>query len=82
MSRTNGHLLQVSNLHLEREGHEILRGVNLVIDRGTVHVVLGGRRGKAARRRAGLRAVLAPVRGWSETRAVITCERRSETCPN
>jgi Fe-S cluster assembly ATP-binding protein len=37
----NGHLLQVFNLHVEREGHEILRGINLVVDRGSVHVMLG-----------------------------------------
>jgi Fe-S cluster assembly ATP-binding protein len=41
MDAQNGHLLQVYNLHVEREGHEILRGVNLVVDRGSVHVVLG-----------------------------------------
>jgi Fe-S cluster assembly ATP-binding protein len=41
MSQQNGHLMQVVNLHVQRDGHEILRGVNLVVDRGTVHVVLG-----------------------------------------
>ncbi len=37
----NGHLLQVHNLHVEREDYQILRSLNLVVDRGSVHVVLG-----------------------------------------
>ncbi|MFP3897617.1 MAG: ATP-binding cassette domain-containing protein [Anaerolineales bacterium] len=41
MDREDGHLLQVFDLHVERENYEILHNVNLVIDRGTVHVVLG-----------------------------------------
>lgn len=34
-------LLQVRDLWVSREGHEILRGVNLTVERGSVHVVLG-----------------------------------------
>ncbi len=34
-------LLQVQDLWVSREGHEILRGVNLAVARGSVHVVLG-----------------------------------------
>lgn len=41
MNTENGHLLQVFNLHVEREDYEILRSLNLVVDRGSVHVVLG-----------------------------------------
>lgn len=41
MDRGNDHLLQVFNLHVERENYEILHHLNLVVDRGTVHVVLG-----------------------------------------
>ena len=37
----NGHLLEVRNLRVERADHQILRGLNLVVDRGSVHVVLG-----------------------------------------
>jgi len=35
------HLLTVRDLHVARDGHEILRGVDLTVDEGTVHVVLG-----------------------------------------
>lgn len=38
---TNGHLLQIEDLHVQREQREILRGVNLTLDRGSVHAVLG-----------------------------------------
>jgi len=41
MSEQNGHLLEVVNLHVEREGYEILRGVNLIVDWGSVHVLVG-----------------------------------------
>lgn len=41
MNIENGHLLKVYNLHVEREDYEILRSLNLVVDRGSVHVVLG-----------------------------------------
>ncbi|MGI6367022.1 MAG: ABC transporter ATP-binding protein [Anaerolineae bacterium] len=34
-------LLQVQDLRVAREGHEILRGVDLQVDAGSVHVVLG-----------------------------------------
>ncbi len=34
-------LLQVTDLHVSREDHEILRGVDLAVERGTVHAVLG-----------------------------------------
>lgn len=37
----NGKLLQVSDLWVAREGHEILRGVDLTLAHGSVHVVLG-----------------------------------------
>jgi Fe-S cluster assembly ATP-binding protein len=34
-------VLEIKNVHLAREGHAILRGVNLTVQRGSVHVVLG-----------------------------------------
>ena len=34
-------LLQVTDLHVSRENHEILRGLDLAVQRGTVHAVLG-----------------------------------------
>jgi Fe-S cluster assembly ATP-binding protein len=37
----NGSLLEVRDLWVSREGHEILRGVDLTLARGSVHVVLG-----------------------------------------
>ncbi len=41
MDGENGHLLQVFDLHVQRENYEILHDLDLVVDRGTVHVVLG-----------------------------------------
>lgn len=42
MGSQNGEaLLQVQDLHIAREGHEILRGVDLEIAPASVHVVLG-----------------------------------------
>jgi Fe-S cluster assembly ATP-binding protein len=41
MGTKNGHLLQVFNLYVEREDYEILRSLNLVVNRGSVHAVLG-----------------------------------------
>lgn len=38
---TNGYLLQVTNLHVQREQREILRGVDLNVGQGSVHAVLG-----------------------------------------
>lgn len=38
---TNGYLLQVTNLHVQREQRAILRGVNLNLERNSVHAVLG-----------------------------------------
>jgi Fe-S cluster assembly ATP-binding protein len=37
----NGSLLEVRDLWVSREGHEILRGVDLTLAHGSVHVVLG-----------------------------------------
>jgi len=34
-------LLQVRDLHLQRDGREILRGINLDVRQGTVHAILG-----------------------------------------
>ena len=34
-------LLEVQNLHLERNGQQILRGVNLTVREGTIHCLLG-----------------------------------------
>lgn len=36
-----GEILRVEDLWLEREGKEILRGVNLVVEEGTIHCLLG-----------------------------------------
>jgi len=42
MDSTNGGpLLQVQGLRIAREGHEILRGVDLEVEPASVHVVLG-----------------------------------------
>lgn len=38
---TTAPLLQVSNLHVKRDEREILRGINLTVERGAVHAVLG-----------------------------------------
>ena len=35
------HVLQIQDLHLKREGHEILRGVNLTVREGEIHCLLG-----------------------------------------
>jgi Fe-S cluster assembly ATP-binding protein len=37
----NGHLLEAIDLHVQRDGHPILRGANLFVDPGSIHVVLG-----------------------------------------
>ncbi|MCD6302925.1 MAG: ABC transporter ATP-binding protein [Anaerolineae bacterium] len=34
-------LLQITDLHVSRQDHEILRGIDLSVERGTVHAVLG-----------------------------------------
>ncbi|MDI7274922.1 MAG: ABC transporter ATP-binding protein [Anaerolineae bacterium] len=41
MARGGGHLLEVTNLHVRRDGREILRGVNLTLFAGRVHALLG-----------------------------------------
>ena len=41
MAAPNGHLLEVTNLHVRREAREILRGVDLTLARGHIHAVLG-----------------------------------------
>ena len=38
---SNGHLLEIVDLHVQREEREILRGVDLILERGSVHAVLG-----------------------------------------
>ena len=38
---SEGHLLQVIDLHVRREEREILRGVNLAVEQGSIHAVLG-----------------------------------------
>ncbi len=38
---TSAPLLQVTDLHVRRDEREILRGVNLAVERGAVHAVLG-----------------------------------------
>ena len=43
---------------------------------------IGAGRGKAARRRAGVWAVLDPICGSSEARAVSVSDRKSKRCPN
>ncbi len=35
------HLIEIKNLHAQTAGKEILKGVNLVIEKGTVHAVMG-----------------------------------------
>jgi len=37
----NGHLLEVRNLHAEAGGREVIRGVDLTVRGGEVHVVMG-----------------------------------------
>ncbi len=37
----NGHLLKVEDLHVVREGREILRGVDMAVAHGSIHAVLG-----------------------------------------
>jgi Fe-S cluster assembly ATP-binding protein len=41
MGSANGHLLEVTNLHVRRDQHEILRGVSLAVAPRTIHAVLG-----------------------------------------
>jgi Fe-S cluster assembly ATP-binding protein len=35
------HLLEVKNLHVEVEGRKILNGLNLAVDKGSVHAIMG-----------------------------------------
>ena len=41
MGITNAHLLAIIDLHVCRDGAEILNGVNLAITRGSIHALLG-----------------------------------------
>jgi Fe-S cluster assembly ATP-binding protein len=41
MTSENGTVLRVIDLHLKRDDREILRGVNLFVEQGTVHAILG-----------------------------------------
>jgi len=34
-------LIQIEDLHVEVEGREILRGLNLQIDKGEIHAIMG-----------------------------------------
>ncbi|MDK1021053.1 MAG: Fe-S cluster assembly ATPase SufC [Candidatus Hydrogenedentes bacterium] len=34
-------MLEISNLHVSVDGHEILKGVNLIVDAGEVHAIMG-----------------------------------------
>ena len=34
-------MLEISNLHVDVEGHHILNGVNLTVEAGEVHAVMG-----------------------------------------
>ena len=36
-----GHLLRVVDLHVECEGHKILKGIDLSVAEGTIHILLG-----------------------------------------
>src|SRR5512134_3660356 len=38
---SNAPMLEISNLHVAINGAEILRGVDLTVDRGTVHAIMG-----------------------------------------
>ncbi len=35
------HLLQIEDLHVEVEGREILKGLNLTLDKGQIHAIMG-----------------------------------------
>lgn len=41
MTTNNGPILQVTDLHVRRDEREILRGVDLTVERGAIHAVLG-----------------------------------------
>jgi Fe-S cluster assembly ATP-binding protein len=41
MTTSDEHLLEIKNLHVEHGDHEILRGVDLAVERGSIHAVLG-----------------------------------------
>jgi Fe-S cluster assembly ATP-binding protein len=34
-------LLHIEDLHVEVEGREILKGVNLTVDKGEIHAIMG-----------------------------------------
>ena len=36
-----GNLLQIEDLHVEVEGREILKGLNLSVDKGEIHALMG-----------------------------------------
>ncbi len=70
-----GPLLQVGDLWVSREGHEILRGVNLAVERGSVHLVLGlNGSGKST-----LAYVLMGAGGYTTTAGQILFEGRDIT---
>ena len=68
-------LLEVQNLHLERNGQQILRGVNLTVQEGTIHCLLG-RNGSG---KSTLAYALMGCRGYAPYRGTITFDGQDIT---
>ena len=65
-------MLEISNLHVSIEGKEILKGINLKINKGEIHAIMGPNgSGKST-----LAHVLAGKEGYDVTKGKVVFEGR------